>query len=147
MTDRVTAVRLDDITALRVEVLRQGTPVTHCDYPEDSLPDAVHLAIARDGDVVATSTWFDKECPECVGVSAVQLKGMAVRESMQGEGLGARLIDAGIALAVERGAELVWARARDSALGFYARCGFRTVGEGFIDGPTAMPHHIVVREI
>lgn len=147
MTDQVRAVALDSIKPLRVEVLRRGTPVDHCDYPEDALPDAVHLAIERDGRIVATSTWFTKECPERPGTRAVQLKGMAVRESLQGEGLGARLIDAGVTLASERNAQIVWARARDSALGFYSRCGFSVAGDGFIDGPTAMPHHIVVRWI
>lgn len=147
MTDEVRPVALDTVKPLRVEVLRRGTPVDHCDYPEDSLPDAVHLAIERDGEIVATSTWFTKACPEHPGIPSVQLKGMAVRESLQGEGLGARLIDAGIQLAAERNATIVWARARDSALGFYAKCGFSVSGDGFIDGPTAMPHHIVVRGI
>jgi predicted N-acetyltransferase YhbS len=77
----------------------------------------------------------------------VQLKGMAVAESLQGAGLGALLIDAGVALANERGVAIVWARARDSAMGFYERLGFVSTGAGFIDGPTAMPHHIVVRTL
>jgi len=39
----------------------------------------------------------------------------------------------------------VWARARDSALYFYERRGFEVHGDGFMDEPTAMPHHIVLR--
>jgi predicted N-acetyltransferase YhbS len=88
-----------------------------------------------------------KECPEAPDVLAIQLKGMAVAEHLQGEGLGALLIDAGIALANEKGAKVAWARARDSATGFYERLGFVSIGDGFIDGPTAMPHHIVVRTL
>ncbi|NBY06358.1 MAG: N-acetyltransferase, partial [Betaproteobacteria bacterium] len=81
------------------------------------------------------------------GDAAMQLKGMAVADELQGEGLGALLIDAGIALTIERGATIAWARARDSAMGFYERLGFVSAGDGFIDGPTAMPHHIVVRTL
>ena len=88
-----------------------------------------------------------KECPENPGKSAIQLKGMAVADELQGAGLGALLIDAGLALANERGAAIAWARARDSALGFYERLGFASTGDGFVDGPTAMPHHIVVRTL
>jgi predicted N-acetyltransferase YhbS len=88
-----------------------------------------------------------KECPEKPSVMAMQLKGMAVADHLQSEGLGALLIDAGLALASERGAAIVWARARDSALGFYERLGFISTGAGYIDGPTAMPHHIVVRTL
>ncbi len=143
----VRPVALDQIMGLRVRVLRQGTPATHCDYPEDALADVVHLAISRDDRAVATSTWFTKECPERLGVAAVQLKGMAVDQTLQGSGLGSLLVAAGLDLARERGAQLVWARARDSALGFYEALGFDAVGDGFIDEPTGMPHHIVIRPV
>ena len=147
MTYTVTSVGLTDIMQLRVAVLRKGTPATDCNYPEDTYPDVVHFGIIHEGTAIATSSWFMKECPEKPGVTAMQLKGMAVAENLQGAGIGALLIDAGVALAKERGATIAWARARDSAMGFYERLGFTSTGEGFIDGPTAMPHHIVVRSL
>ena len=147
MTYTVTSVGLFDIMQLRVAVLRKGTPVIDCNYPEDAYPDVVHFGIIHEGTAIATSSWFMKECPEKPGVTAMQLKGMAVADELQGEGLGALLIDAGMALAKERGATIAWARARDSAMGFYERLGFASTGTGFMDGPTAMPHHIVVRTL
>jgi len=138
---------LDDIMALRVRVLRQGTPATTAHYLEDEFNDVVHLGIRVNGDVVATSTWFSKECPESPSIPAIQLKGMAVDTTLQTTGYGRALIDAGIALAADRGAHTVWARARDSALGFYEKCGFMPVGDGFIDEPTGMQHHIVMRTL
>lgn len=152
----------DRIMDLRVRVLRKGTPVTHCEYPEDDLADVVHLAIVdhdklikvvattssvANHDVVATSTWFMRACPQAPDRPAMQLKGMAVDEDQQGRGLGAALVAEGLNLARSRGAEIVWARARDSALGFYQSLGFAVVGDGFIDEPTAMPHHIVIIDI
>ena len=138
---------IDDIMSLRVRVLRQGTPATDANYPEDAYHDVVHFGIVQSDNVIATSTWFIKECPEVPGVVAMQLKGMAVDASVRSGGYGAQLIQAGVALATERSADIVWARARDSALGFYEKCGFHTVGDGFIDEPTNMPHHIVVRRL
>ena len=147
MTYTVTSVALTDVMQLRVAVLREGTPATDCNYPEDDYPDVVHFAIFHEGTAIATSSWFMKECPEKPGIAAIQLKGMAVAEELQGAGLGALLIDAGLALANERGALIAWARARDSAMGFYERLGFVSTGEGFVDSATAMPHHIVVRTL
>lgn len=147
MTHSVSAADLADIMELRVRVLRKGTPVTHCNYPEDNLPDVVHLAIFGNDGAIGTSTWFWKECPDRPGVPAVQLKGMAVDEHLHGTGLGALLVHSGLDLARSRDAEIVWARARDSALGFYERLGFEAVGDGFIDEPTGMPHHIVVCKV
>jgi GNAT superfamily N-acetyltransferase len=147
VTYTVISVGLTDIMQLRVAVLRKGTPATDCNYPEDTYPDVVHFGIIHDGIAIAASSWFMKECPEKPGITAIQLKGMAVADELQGAGLGALLIDAGMALAKERGATIAWARARDSAMGFYERLGFVSTGAGFMDGPTAMPHHIVVRTI
>ena len=145
--DVVVSLPTADIVDLRVRVLRKGTPYTHANYPEDAYPDAVNFCIVRRGHAIATSTWFSKECPELPGVPAVQLKGMAVDDAVQTSGVGKQLIDAGIALATERGAHVVWARARDTAIGFYEKCGFAVIGEGFTDEPTDMPHHIVIRSV
>ncbi|MEY4032175.1 MAG: hypothetical protein RL573_1087 [Actinomycetota bacterium] len=143
--DEVVQLPTADILDLRVRVLRKGTPFTHANYPEDAYPDVVNFCIVRGGQPVATSTWFTKECPEVPGVPAVQLKGMAVDDELQGDGLGALLIDRGLQHARSLGAEVVWARARDSALYFYERRGFEVRGDGFMDEPTGMPHHIVLR--
>lgn len=143
----VVALPTADILDLRVRVLRKGTPFTHANYPEDEYPDVVNFCIVRDGAPIATSTWFTKECPEFPGVAAVQLKGMAVDDHLQGDGLGAILIARGLDHARTLDARIVWARARDSALYFYERRGFRVVGQGFMDEPTAMPHHIVVIDL
>ena len=44
-------------------------------------------------------------------------------------------------------APIVWARARDTALGFYLRHGFVVDGEGFIDEQTQKPHHFIIRRL
>ena len=145
--DEIVALPTAEVLDLRVRVLRRGTPFTHANYPEDEYPDVVNFCMVRDGSPVGTSTWFSKECPEMPGVPAVQLKGMAVDDALQGTGVGARLISRGLEHARSLSASVVWARARDSALYFYEARGFRVVGEGFMDGPTAMPHHIVVIDL
>ena len=35
----------------------------------------------------------------------------------------------------------VWANARDTALGFYARHGFEVLEPGHVDATTGLPHH------
>ncbi|MEN9648684.1 MAG: hypothetical protein RLZ17_720, partial [Actinomycetota bacterium] len=41
----------------------------------------------------------------------------------------------------------IWAKARDSAINFYLQHDFSVVGDGFTEGTTQMPHHLVVRKI
>jgi predicted N-acetyltransferase YhbS len=77
----------------------------------------------------------------------VQLKGMAVDQDLQSSGIGALLLRHGIEEARRNGAQLVWARARDTALAFYERNGFRVEGDAFMDDATGMSHHMVVATI
>jgi GNAT superfamily N-acetyltransferase len=72
---------------------------------------------------------------------------MATLQRLQGQGVGALLVEAGCARASAGGAHLVWANARDAALGFYLRHGFVVDSEGFIEAVTELPHHVIVRMV
>ncbi len=144
MDVHVAALPTESILPLRKKVLRDGTPSQDPRYSEDDLPGTVHLAAVTDDRIVGTSTWLPREYPHGPGVPAVQLKGMAVDHNLQSSGIGALLLGHGIEEARRNGAQLVWARARDSALAFYERNGFTVEGEAFMDDATGMSHHMVV---
>jgi hypothetical protein len=41
---------------------------------------------------------------------------------------------------------VLWANARDTALGFYVSYGMHVVGDGFVATP-GLPHHVVVLDL
>jgi GNAT superfamily N-acetyltransferase len=128
---------------LRLAVLRNDTPTNVVTFAEDESPGTVHLGV-RDGDaIVAISSWIPRPYRD---EHAVQLRGMATSPGLQGQGVGALLLEAGCQRAATV-APLVWARARDTALEFYLRHGFSVDGEGFIDEQTQKPHHIILRRL
>jgi len=143
----VVAVDVTEVHGLRRDVLRRGTPTDNVHLDADEDVRTRHLAIRDDGDVVAASTWLERECPHHPGVPALQLRGMAVRDDHQRRGLGATLIDAGVAVGRSLGVELIWANGRDSALDFYAANGFHVVGDGFVTNDTKIPHHVIIRRL
>jgi thiamine transport system ATP-binding protein len=129
---------------LRAAVLRNDTPSREVALPGDDEPTTVHLGVRdRAGRLIAISTWLRKSPPGS-DRDGVQLRMMATAPDVRGHGAGDALLDAGIARvrAAQPGAVL-WARARDSALGFYRRHGFEVVEPGFVDKTTAMPHHVI----
>ena len=137
-----------EVRPLRLEVLRRDMDDKTVVFEGDDDPDTVHIvAQTTDGDIVGVSTWLRRPCPLDPGVSAVQLRGMATVVSLQGSGVGARLLGAGLDHAGGTGARLVWANARDAALDFYVRNGMTVRGEGFIERVTGLPHHVVSIEI
>jgi predicted GNAT family N-acyltransferase len=129
-------------------VLRDGTPSDDVTFDADHEATTRHLVVRDvDGAVVATSTWIERASPDHPDAPALQLRGMAVAPERRGQRLGARLIDAGVALAAERGCTIVWANARDSALEFYIAQGFAVIGDGFLTHDTRLPHHRIWRPV
>ncbi|CAN5822701.1 GNAT family N-acetyltransferase [soil metagenome] len=141
-------VPVDDVSDLRYEVLRRGTPTDVVDLDGDRDPGTRHLAI-RDGngDVIATSTWLTRPCPAAPDRPAVQLRAMAVSDRVRRKGYGALMIAAGYEHARAVGADVVWANARDTALDFYQAQGLHVVGDGFVTTDTRLPHHVVLHDL
>jgi GNAT superfamily N-acetyltransferase len=138
-----------DVTAaeaypLRRRVLRPGFEESVIVFEGDAVPGAFHLGAFEaeaGGEPVGIATFFPS--PRGSVADAWQLRGMAVAPEVQGRGVGAALLAAGVARVGALGAPLLWANGRDSALGFYERHGWKVVGDGFTYGPADLPHHIV----
>lgn len=145
---QVVKIATEETYALRTAVLRADTPSKDPKYAEDSKPGTVHLGIFDENkNLIATSTWVINPWQIDPSAMAIQLRGMAVATSYQKSGLGKLLLDSGITHAKTHNAKYVWAKARDSALDFYLRNNFVSVGDGFTEGVTQLPHHLVVRKI
>ena len=143
---RVVELTADETHPVRLAVLRADTVRKEVDFAEDHWPGALHLGVRNATDeLVAVSSWIPRERATHPGVPAIQLRGMATMQSLQGQGVGAQLVEAGCVRAAAGGAHLVWANARDAALGFYLRHGFEIDSDGFIEAVTELPHHVIVR--
>jgi GNAT superfamily N-acetyltransferase len=126
-------------------VLRRGTPSRDLAFPEDELASTLHLGVELDGAVVGVSTWIDNPHPDLSAIRGVQLRGMATAPHLQGHGIGGLLLESGVERMFALGHDLIWARARDTALVFYERHGFVRRGPGYVDVVTLVPHHDIVR--
>ena len=135
-----------EVRPLRLEVLRAGMVNQTVHFDGDDDPTTIHLgAFDQDQNNVGVSTWMQRPFPIAEEHKALQLRGMATAVNVQGQGIGALLLVAGQSHGREIGAHLIWANARDAALDFYNRHGYSTVGEGFIETVTQLPHHKVVK--
>jgi len=132
---------------LRRVVLRGGSEDAAVVYPTDEEPATWHLGVVdEEGTVVATSTFFPEPCPLRPEVDAAfRLRSMAVAPALQGRGFGALVLGSAVDRLREAGTALVWANARDSALGFYVRLGFEVSDRRFVDADSGLDHTVVVR--
>lgn len=132
---------------LRRLVLRTGTTSTNVVFDGDDELTTSHLGALRDNAVVAIATLVQRSWPAAPGRTAIQLRGMATHPDVRGEGVGQQLLDACREHARAGGANLIWARARTTALGFYLHAGFAADGSEFIDEATGLAHVNIVQEL
>jgi GNAT superfamily N-acetyltransferase len=134
---------------LRRRVLRDGH-AEHLVFPEDDRPGAFHLGARAEpgGPLLAVASFSPEPTAHRPDRRAARLRGMVTEPAHQGHGLGRGLLEDALPRLRAGGIEVLWANARDSALGFYERLGFEVVGEGFLAGPAGdIPHHIVVLDL
>ena len=173
---RTAVVPLEDIFALRRDVLRPGGPEESARFPEDADPDVFHIAACRAGPaagaqspaagpgaapgrpVLACITFFPDPLPagaaRVAGLpadgpaarSAYRFRGMAAAPEVRGQGFGHAVLEAGLAELRRRGVHVVWCNGRTPATPFYERQGFTRVGEEFVLEP-AGPHYVFVRDL
>lgn len=132
---------------LRRAILRDGTASNEVVFDGDDEPGTFHLGVRVDGALVAISSWLPRRYPDLPASPGHQLRGMATEPATRGSGLGRELLTAGLDRCREAGSDLVWARARVAALGFYERHGFEPVGVEYVDLTTGLPHHDIVRRL
>lgn len=139
---------VEDIIPLRHRVLRQGMPIEAARFEGDDISHTRHVAAHLAGTEGGLSN------PVCCAsfmlnayneAPAWQLRGMATEAKLQGLGLGAQLLAwAERELRVHPGypprARMLWCNARESAVKFYEKNGWKLV-PGVFDIPTAGPHY------
>ncbi|MGB5980904.1 MAG: GNAT family N-acetyltransferase [Nonlabens sp.] len=136
---------------VRQPVLRKGLPASTCMFKGDELDTTFHLGAFDDEDLVGVATFLKKdkspiqelfELPK----SMYQLRGMGVLKTHQGMGVGKLLLHAAERRLREINIDVLWFHARTSAVDFYKRMGYTTVGTEIQLEP-AGPHFKMYREL
>jgi len=158
--ERVTAA---STFSLRQAVLRPHQSIEEVATPEDDDPEtATFAAIDRaTGAIVGTVTMLRQQAPMVCGEASFyggpkpehwRLRFMATREDARNQGIGAAVLDAALAHVAAEGAKdglktvLVWCQARERAVPFYQRAGFRTWGDKWVV-PFTGPHVVMWRYV
>lgn len=133
---------------LRRAVLRPHL-VPGAALPGDDLSECVHIAARDDeGTVVGTCFVHPEPCPWLLGAQGGwRLRQMATAPDRRGQGVGAAVLDAAVEYTRGRGAPLLWCHAREQAVRFYARNGFRAFGAIFIDAEHPIAHLRMWRDL
>lgn len=136
-------VAAEQLHDLRRRVLRNNDPAAEVVNAADADPTTRHFAGFVDGELMVSASFF-------AGADAgvYQLRYMATDPRVQGRGYGAAVLAAAERHLASEGATRLWANARDSALGFYRRLGWRVIeGSEHISVETQIPHTVIEKDL
>ncbi|NTX40614.1 GNAT family N-acetyltransferase [Myxococcus sp. CA051A] len=137
----------DETRGLRRAVLRPHQPPEAVVYPGDDDKDTLHLGLYAEGRLLGVASLYREPPPYALkAITAWRLRGMAVEQGRQGQGLGAALLKACMEHAVTQKGTQLWCNARSTASGFYRSLGFVQHGDAF-ELPGIGPHHLMSRNL
>ncbi len=118
-------IKATDTYAVRHPVLRKGLPISSCAFDRDEDNSTIHLGALLDNKLIGVLTLMRH-------ATAMQLRGMAVLEPYQGQGVGKQLITKAEELIKTQNRAIIWMNARLIAIPFYEACGYHKEGSAFV---------------
>jgi|SRR5690606_16773280 len=112
-------------------VLRKGKPLDSCKFDEDDLPTTLHPGAFYNDNLVGVVTILKKDNKSFFEKNQFQLRGMAVLQEYQGQGIGAVLVKQSEERVMEQKGPLIWLNARLFAVSFYEKLGYEISGDEF----------------
>lgn len=127
--------RFDEVLALIYEVLYKDFGVQ--ERSDWHPPGGVYVVALTDAEkVVGVARLLGDP-----GDAERRLRQVAVHPGAWGTGIGRALVTELERVAISEGSSEVVLNARDSAIGFYERLGYRVDGDLFVSEMTRLPHH------
>lgn len=124
---------------LRNEILRQ--PLGLSFTPDELAREKDDILIgAFDDDVLLACCILTKADNNCL-----RLRQMAVQNNQQGKGIGASMMNFAETVSRDKGYKKLIMHARETALGFYEKLGYKAVGDRFTE--VTIPHFVMEKRL
>ena len=131
---------------IRQAVLRKGKPIETCAFAGDDLKTTHHFGLFEDSNLTGIISLFLKTNPIFAENLQAQIRGMAILESYQRKGLGEALVKHCEDYCNTKHLDLIWFNARETAVGFYKKMGYKINGTLF-DIPEIGNHYLMYKKI
>ena len=126
-------VQYAQMVELRSQVLRKPIGLDFTEEELDKEKDEILIGAFDEDEMIGCCMLTKTEEGE------LKLRQMAVKDDLQGTGIGASIISFAENIARDRGFGKMVMNARDSAVGFYEKLGYKVVGDAFTE--VNLPHH------
>lgn len=139
----VLRVTTQDTYKIRQQMLRPNGTVDDCKFKGDDDELTFHLGAFIDKKLVSVASFYFEKHPKIEEPYQFRLRGMATLPEYQHKGLSSALLKTAFPLIKQNFCKVLWCNARESALGFYEKVGFKRISESF-DIPGIGPHVLMM---
>lgn len=146
MENQIKVVNVEKIYALRQKVLRPNGDIESVKFAGDFDKTTLHFALLVSGVICGCASLYEASSKHFLHQNQFQLRGMAVEETYRSHGFGNALIAFAEQTTAKLNGKLLWLNARDYAVGFYEKNGYKCIGDYF-DIPNVCKHIVMYKEI
>jgi predicted GNAT family N-acyltransferase len=106
--------------------------------------------LAREKEDILLGAFDEDEILACclltrIDDKTLKLRQMAVQKNLQGKGIGASIMSFAETIARDKGYKNLVMHARNTAIGFYEKFGYKVKGDEFIE--VNVPHHLMEKRL
>lgn len=129
----------DQMVKLRLDILRRPLGLS---FSQEELDEEINdiLIAALDEDEMLACCLLTK-----ADNTRLRLRQMAVKDSVQGKGIGASMMSFAETIARDKGYKKIIMHSRVTAIGFYEKLGYKVTGNEFIE--VTIPHYIMEKKL
>lgn len=120
-----------DTYTIRHKMLRPNGTIEDCMFQGDHDELTFHLGAFVDKKLVSVASFYFEKHPNFPEAYQYRLRGMATLPEYQGQGHSSSLLRTAFPVIKQNQCPLLWCNAREKAMGFYLKVGFRPNGEIF----------------
>jgi ribosomal protein S18 acetylase RimI-like enzyme len=124
---------------LRDDILRKPLGLTFSEEELEREKDNLLIAAYEDDQLLGCCMLVEED------PRTVRLRQMAVLNDLQGKGIGRALMQFAENLARDHGYQTITMHARQNALGFYEKLGYKRKGTEFVE--ITIPHYIMEKDL
>ncbi|HOZ76512.1 MAG TPA: GNAT family N-acetyltransferase [Ferruginibacter sp.] len=129
----------EKMVKLRYEIMRKPLGLSFTEDELNKEKDDILIGAFEEDEIIGCCllTKVDANC--------TRLRQMAVQKNRQGMGIGESMMQFAENIARDRGFKKIVMHARETAIGFYERYGYKTKGDEFIE--VNIPHRVMEKKL
>lgn len=145
---RVLRISAQDTYPIRQHLLVPTHDLKKAKFENDDDEDiSFHLGAFEDHRLVSVASFFYERNNLFSDMHQYQLRGMATLPEKQGQGLSSELLTTAFPIIKQNQCTLLWCNARESAIGFYEKVGFKKFDDKVFEIDDLGPHVLMYKKI